>query len=79
MSYTSKSPIKGRYVVRTITRDVYSANNTARLMQVGWDVYDYETYKTVQSFEMGEHEQAEGLCKLMNSIEEEGANNVRGT
>ena len=48
-------------------------------MQVGWDVYDYKTYKTVQLFEMGEHEQAHGLCKLLNSIEDEGANNVRGT
>ena len=70
MSYERRRD-RSRYGVRHITEAVYSANNTARLIQTGWWVYDYKKFATVQVFKMGEHEQAHGLCKLLNSIEEE--------
>jgi hypothetical protein len=41
------------------------------LRQTGWWVYDWQEYKTVQTFPLSEKAQAEGLCKLLNSIEEE--------
>jgi hypothetical protein len=71
MSFTTTYEPKARYGVRHLTEIVYSANNTARLIQVGWWVYDWKEYRTVQIFKMGEHKQANGLCKLLNSIEEE--------
>ena len=70
MSY-AQTVKRNRYNVRWITTDIPCANNTARLKQIGWEVYDWKEYKSVQKFDMGEHEQAHGLCKLMNSIEEE--------
>ena len=47
--------------------------HTVSLIHKGWWLYDWKEKKTVKVFPVGEHEQAEGLCKLLNSIEEEGA------
>ena len=46
---------------------------TGRLHLKGWDVVDYEKFDnlTVQRFGVSEEVQAHGLCKLLNSIEEE--------
>jgi hypothetical protein len=69
---------RDRYTVRWITEYV---NLHHELRQVGWEVIDWTRFDNVgvQKFEMSESEQAFGLCKLLNSIEEEGANNVRRT
>lgn len=46
---------------------------TGNLQIKGWDVIDNHKFDraTVQSFGVSEKEQAYGLCKLLNSIEEE--------
>ena len=67
-----------RYGMRMLTEDVW-VDGRAKLCQTGWWLYDWDKKETVQTFPMSEKEQAYGLCKLMNSIEDEGANNVRGT
>ena len=59
-----------RYMVRTITQNV-KAEYGHTLRQTGWWLYDWKEKKTVQTFPMSEQEQANGLCKLLNSIEEE--------
>lgn len=43
------------------------------LIVTGWDVVDWKKFDkiTVRQFGVREKEQAEGLCKLLNSIEEE--------
>lgn len=48
---------------------------TGHLQLKGWDVVDYGKFDniTVRQFSVREKEQADGLCKLLNSIEEEGA------
>ena len=66
--------MKGRYNVRTMTEEVQTTEGVG-LRYVGWWVYDWKDYKTVQTFPMSEKEQANGLCKLLNSIEEEGDGN----
>ena len=63
-----------RYGVRMLTEEVHSGRYS-QLRQAGWWVYDWKDYKTVQTFPMSEKEQANGLCKLLNSIEEEGDGN----
>ena len=59
-----------RYFIRWRVVTDYT---TGHLRQTGWDLID--NYKldrtTVKSFDMFEYEQATGLCKLLNSIEEE--------
>ena len=67
-----------RYNVRTMTTEMRDGGSVW-LRQAGWWLYDWKEKKTVQTFPMSEKEQADGLCKLLNSIEEEGANNVRRT
>ena len=59
-----------RYFIRWRTVTDYT---TGHLRQTGWDVVDTHKFDriTVQSFEVSEYEQAKGLCKLLNSIEEE--------
>ena len=37
---------------------------------VGWDVIDRRGYKTMATFKANEEEQAEAICKLLNSNEE---------
>ena len=59
-----------RYMVRTMTTEVREGK-AVWLRQAGWWLYDWKEKKTVQTFPMSEKEQAEGLCKLLNSIEEE--------
>ena len=51
----------------------FSSSNGHTLQHTGWWLYDWQEMKTVQTFPKSEKEQAYGLCKLMNSIEEEGA------
>jgi len=46
---------------------------TGRLHLKGWDVVDHRKFDniTVRTFDVSEKVQAEGLAKLLNSIEEE--------
>ena len=46
---------------------------TGHLQIKGWDVVDYKKFDsiTVRQFGVSEKLQADGLCKLLNSIEEE--------
>ena len=62
--------MSGRYFVRWRTE---SDPITGHLQIKGWDVCDDNKFDniTVRSFEVSEKVQAEGLCKLLNSIEEE--------
>jgi hypothetical protein len=62
--------MKDRYNVRTMTTEMRD-NGSVWLRQAGWWVYDWKEKKTVQTFPMSEKEQAEAVCKLLNSIEEE--------
>ena len=59
-----------RYNVRTMTTEVREGK-AVWLRQAGWWLYDWKEKKTVQTFPLSEKEQAEGLCRLLNSIEEE--------
>jgi hypothetical protein len=59
-----------RYMVRTMTTEMRDEGHVW-LRQSGWWLYDWKEKKTVQTFPMSEQEQANGLCKLLNSIEEE--------
>jgi len=59
-----------RYSIRMLTQDV-RVGDRAKLTQAGWWVYDWKEKKTVRTFPVSEKEQAYGLCRLMNSIEEE--------
>jgi hypothetical protein len=61
---------KDRYSVRTITQNL-KAEYGYTLQHTGWWLYDWKEKKTVQTFSKSEKEQAYGLCKLLNSIEEE--------
>lgn len=68
-----------RYFVRTTTRGDFT---TGRLVHIGFSVCDNHRFDKIEVAEFGpdEREQAEAVCKLLNSNEEEeGANNVRGT
>ena len=60
----------GRYGVRW---RVVSDYITGNLKQIGWDVVDHRKFDniTVRTFDVSEKVQAEGLAKLLNSIEEE--------
>ena len=62
--------MKDRYSVRTMTQDMRDGSNVY-LRYAGWWLYDWKEKKTVQTFPMSQKEQAHGLCKLLNSIEEE--------
>lgn len=46
---------------------------TGHLQIKGWDVVDRKKFDniTMRQFDISEKVQAEGLCKLLNSIEEE--------
>jgi hypothetical protein len=59
-----------RYFVRWVSE---LDPKTNMLCLKGWDVCDDSKFDriTVQSFGAGEKEQADGLCKLLNSIESE--------
>lgn len=59
-----------RYFIRWRVVTDYMTGN---LKQVGWDLIDNYKFDrtTVKSFEISEYEQAKGLCRLLNSIEEE--------
>lgn len=61
---------RDRYSIRMLTQDV-RVGDRAKLTQSGWWVYDWKEYKGVRTFPTAEKEQAYGLCKLLNSIEEE--------
>ena len=65
--------MRDRYSVRYMTEQVTRVNHTVSLVHTGWWLFDWEEKKTVKVFPVAEEEQAEGLCKLLNSIEEEGA------
>jgi hypothetical protein len=61
---------RDRYTVRWVTKFDFASNN---LQQIGWEVIDWTRFDNmgVQTFPMSEQEQANGLCRLLNSIEEE--------
>lgn len=61
-----------RYSVRTMTQNIKQSEDYGyTLRHTGWWLYDWKEKKTVQTFPVSEKEQALGLCKLLNSIEEE--------
>ena len=62
--------MKERYSVRTMTQNV-KAEYGYTLQHTGWWLYDWYEMKTVKTFPITEKEQALGLCKLLNSIEDE--------
>lgn len=62
--------MKERYSIRMMTEDV-RRGEYVNLRVAGWWLYDWKEKKTVQTFPKSEREQAYGLCKLLNSIEEE--------
>jgi len=71
--------MRDRYTVRWLTT-LDSA--TGHLRQVGWEVIDWTKFDNigVQTFPTSEEAQARGVCKLLNSInEEEELTNVRRT
>ena len=59
----------GRYFVRWRTE--YGGNGFPKLL--GWDVCDSKKFDKIEiaEFAPDEEDKAEGLCKLLNSIEEE--------
>jgi hypothetical protein len=59
-----------RYTVRYHTA-TEKEGEYVRVVHKSWWLYDWELLKTVQTFPVSEEEQANGLCKLLNSIEEE--------
>jgi hypothetical protein len=62
--------MRGRYFVRWRAEPDPITGN---LQIKGWDVIDNHKFDraTLRSFDVSEKVQAEGLCKLLNSIEEE--------
>ena len=53
-------------------RDWRRPRYSVRTLPEGWWLYDWKQYKSVQVFPMSEKAQADAVCKLMNSINEEG-------
>lgn len=62
-----------RYSVRMMTQNIKTEYGYI-LQHTGWWLFDWKKKATVQMFKVSEREQADGLCKLLNSIEEEGTN-----
>ena len=60
-----------RYSVRYHT-ETRKDGGYVRVVHIAWWLYDWGKKETVHMFPVSEHEQAIGLCKLMNSIEDEG-------
>jgi len=60
----------GRYTVRYHT-ETRKEGEYVRVVHTAWWLYDWVKHETVQMFRVSEEEQAVGLCKLLNSIEEE--------
>jgi hypothetical protein len=63
--------ITDRYTVRYWTDTEKTDEGYSRVRHLGWWVYDWKEKKTVQTFPVSEQGQANAICKLMNSIEEE--------
>lgn len=59
-----------RYSVRYLTEEKRKGDYVW-LAHIGWDVFDWKYKEGVRKFERADEEQAKGLCKLLNSIEEE--------
>ena len=68
MKKSTTTPV--RYTVRYHTA-TEQEGEYFRVVHKSWWLYDWETKKTVHMFPVSEKEQADGLCKLLNSIEEE--------
>jgi hypothetical protein len=62
--------MKDRYMVQIMTEDV-RRGEYVNLRIAGWWLYDWKEKKTVQTFPRSQEKEARGLCKLLNSIEEE--------
>jgi hypothetical protein len=67
-----------RYSVRTMTDPVIEGDGY-RLVFKGWWLFDWLTFDTVQLFPTSEEKEARAICKLLNSIHEEGVSDVRRT
>jgi hypothetical protein len=67
MSRVNKDGYMLRYFTRWVTR--VHANNG--LQVIGWEVCDSKKFDKIGMGKYETKEQAEGLCKLLNSIEEE--------
>jgi hypothetical protein len=59
-----------RYTVRYYTT-TEKEGEYVRVVHKAWWLYDWKLLKTVQTFPVTEEEQANAMCKLLNSIEEE--------
>ena len=59
-----------RYTVRYHTA-TEQEGEYFRVVHTAWWIYDWRDMKTVKMLPVAEEEQANGLCKLLNSIEEE--------
>jgi len=59
-----------RYTVRYHTA-TEQRGQYVQVVHLAWWLYDWERRATVKMFPVAEEEQAYGLCKLLNSIEEE--------
>jgi hypothetical protein len=67
---------KDGYMLRYFTRWVTEHDSKKGLRQIAWQVCDSRKFDKIDlvTFPMSEKAQAEGMCKLLNSIEEEGTN-----
>lgn len=60
-----------RYSVRYHT-DTRKEGEYVRVVHIAWWLYDWKEKETVHMFPVSEQEQANAMCKLLNSIEDEG-------
>lgn len=65
------SKVTDRYSVRYHTKTEQVGDLYVRVVHSGWWLYDWRDKETVQMFPVSEEAQANAVCKLMNSIEEE--------
>jgi len=66
--YTNKHGYLLRYFVRWVTE----LGDHGYLRQIAWEVCDRRKFDKIGIGVFKNKDEAEGMCKLMNSIEEEG-------
>ena len=69
-TYTTKSGHLQRYFTRWIT-DWKTEGKTASLQVLAWEVCDRSKFDNIRVAKFDTQVEAEAVCKLMNSIEEE--------
>ena len=62
--------VAARYTVRYCT-ETRKEGEYLRVVHKSWWLYDWKETKTVRMFDISEEAQANAMCKLLNSIEEE--------